>query len=189
MHNLKPGRLGLLLLILNLWPCLAVNADAENCQLQLNETTLDYGNVTRASMLGNPGSAAGLSLGSRQITLNVLCQKSTAFALMVKGPGGLERFKFGDNGQFTMRLSGALLDGQPVNLGLSQAGSKIVTESSASVSGTPGSMVVPVVAGQSAKGKSLSLQARIDTAVSEAATRVRDRTTWQGNVTFEVLER
>lgn len=189
MHNLKPGCLGLLLLILNLWPCLAVNADAENCQLQLAETTLDYGKVTRADMLGNPGAAAGLSLGSRQITLNVQCQESTAFALMVRGAGGLERFKFGDSGQFTMRLSGALLDGQPVNLGLSQAGSKIVAESSASLSVTPGSMVAPIVAGQSVKGKNLSLQARIDTVVTEAATRVRDRTTWQGNVTFEVVER
>lgn len=189
MHNLKSARLGRLFLILGLCPWLAVYAHTGNCQLQLSETTLDYGRVTRAAIMEQLGPASILSLGSRQIGLNVLCRQSAALALQVNGPGGLERFRFGDAGQFAMRLSDAVLDGRPVNLGLSQAGNQAVAAASASVLVSPGSTVVPMVAGQSAKGKNLSLQVHIDTGVTEAATRVRDRTTWRGKAIFEVLER
>lgn len=188
MHYLKLNYLCSALPLCFLCAGLTANAFAENCQIQLSQTTLDYGNLTRAAIKDKQSSSQKSSLGDRALTLNVLCQQPTAMGLAIEGLGAQDGFKFGESGQFVMRLSDALLDGKPVNLGSSQASGTLVIKPSASVLVVPGSNVFPLNGEHLSKGKSLSLQVHIAPEVTEAATRVRAQTTWEGNAIFSVVE-
>ncbi len=168
---------------------MVAGAHPANCQVQVSETTLDYGSLTRSAIMAKPAGADRASLGDRQMTLNVLCQEPTAIALMIRGPADQESFRFGEHGRFAVRLSDAMLDGRPVSLGVMQAATKIAPEENASVKVRPGSVVFPFTAERGMKAKSLSLQVHIEPVVSAAATRVRERTTWQGSAVFSVVER
>lgn len=181
---LKPS-----LMLCILWMELVTDAQAENCRIQLSETTVDYGNLTRAAIMGKTTSAPNVSLGDRQMALNVLCQSATKIGLIVNGAAAQDNFKFGDSGQFTVLLSDALLDGKPVNLRSSQADGKQAAEPGATLAVTPGARVAPLIAGQHVPGKNLSLLVGINAKVTDDATKVRGETTWQGNVAFKVVER
>lgn len=190
MLYLKPARFGGAMLLL---ACLCIGAVAgaygQNCQVQLSQTTLDYGTLSRAAILEKQGAAPGTSLGARELTLNVLCQQPTALALVVRGAAEQENFKLGDGGEFSMRLSDALLDGKPVNLRVSRTASKLAAESGVAVAVIPGATIELIAGGQPGRGKILSLQVHVDPKVTDAASRIRTRTTWQGNVIFTVVER
>lgn len=182
-HPLKSG-----LMLCILWAGLAAGAHAENCQIQLSDTTVDYGSLTRAGIIGKSAAGPNVSLGDRQMTLNVMCQKATKIHLIVRGSTGQENFKFGDSGQFKMLLSDALLDGQQANLQSVQISDKQSLEPGATLAVTPGTELVPSIAGQQVTGKNLSLQVRINAEVTDIATKVRGQTTWEGSADFQVVE-
>ena len=174
--------------LLLLYLLTSATAYANNCQLQLSDTVINYGRVARAEMLEKQ-DGPNVSFGKRQMTLTVFCQKPTEMGLAVRDIKGADKFGFGDRGQLIIQTSNARLDGNPVNLAPMQTAGGISPESSATLTIKPGTTVVPVVAGQPVKGQNFSMQVEVDAKVDEIATRVRAETTWEGKLSFELLER
>ncbi|MGS0742726.1 hypothetical protein ACVBEF_12935 [Glaciimonas sp. GG7] len=155
--------------------------------MQLSETTIDYGRLTRGGMLENQ-SGPSLSLGKRQMTLTVTCQKPTGMWLKARGITGVDKFAFGSTGQLMIYLSHVQLDGAPVNLGLASTVGILPAESKATMVIGPGAIVAPTTAGEIVKGRHFSAQVEVDAIVDDATTRVGTETVIEGRVNFELVE-
>jgi len=164
-------------------------APNDNCQMQISNPVIDYGQVTRAELLGRQVSPTALALGKQSMTLSVNCRQPTLMTIYFRGAAGDgNRYRFGDSGNFVLNLSLAQLDGKRVKLG----NVKVVGQQPDNMAETallpPGVGVVPVQDERTLKGTSFSVQVEIDTRVSSTASRVADRTTWRSSGSFELVE-
>lgn len=161
-----------------------LSVNAQNCQIKLQPATVDYGTLTRAGIVANQASQPLIPLGQRLINIHIVCQQPTQIALLARGLYGTDGFAFGNNGQFTVNLSNAVLDGVQVNL----MRSPNATDAASTVLLNPGVKVMPFAAGNVLSGSSLSMQALINTGVTDASTKVREMTIWDGQVIFELTQ-
>ncbi|TFF09937.1 DUF1120 domain-containing protein [Pseudomonas sp. BCA14] len=177
--GLKPVLLAAVLLLAN--PAWAT----EECRLNLSESRLDFGLMNRAVALV---PAPERLLGERRFSLNLNCPQATDMTLLYRGLAAtVERFRFTERGSYDLQASDAVLDGQPVELGLvagiGQAPGAVAT----SLRWRPGHGIVPMRAGVPVIGRSLSVQLQASAWVGEDAARVSDAVTWETSGLFDAV--
>ena len=95
----------------------ASNALAEDeCQLNLNESLLDFGLMSR---IAQQDSTLERPLGERRVSLNVSCAQPTDMSLFYQALAATsQRLRFTEHGSYAIQASDAVLDGTAVELGL-----------------------------------------------------------------------
>jgi hypothetical protein len=172
------GRLrhGLILYLLLFVMVLANEARADNCQVSLSQPRVDYGLVRQAER-GHPQ----IALGKRTLRLSMACEVPVSMALRFTGvPAGLEGFRFGRQGHFTLSLQSAQVDGKSVELVMPH-----LSEEPATGRLLPGHRLVAHVAGMPVHGRRFTALVNVETYLPEALLAVRDETTFEGQGGFE----
>lgn len=158
---------------------------AEDCQLNLSESRLDFGLMNRAVPL-IPGPER--LLGERRLSLNLNCPQATDMSLFYRAlAAGPQRFRFTERGSYGLQVGDALLDGQAVELGMLAGAGQAPSESASSLRWRPSQGIVPLRAGVPVSGRSLSLQLTVSAWASEDATRVTDAITWDTRGVFDAV--
>ncbi|MFL1388230.1 DUF1120 domain-containing protein [Pseudomonas tritici] len=157
--------------------CLSSGAwGAQECQLNISESTLDFGLMNRAVPLVPTPERL---LGERRLSLTLNCAQATDMSLFFRGlAAGPERFRFTERGSYGLNASDAVLDGQAVELGLLTASGQAPSVSGSSLAWRADHGIVPMRGGAVVTGRSLSLQIDASAWASEDALRVRDAVTW-----------
>ena len=164
-------------------------APNDNCQMQISNTVIDYGQVTRAELLERQVSPTSFALGKQTMTLSVNCRQPTLMTIYFRGAAGDGNgYRFGNAGNFVLNLSLAQLDGKRVKLGNVKVTGQQPDNMAEIALLTPGVGIVPVQDERTLKGASFSVQVEINTSVSGTASRVADRTTWRSSGSFELVE-
>ena len=162
---------------------------ADNCQLQISNRTIDYGQMTRAELVERKASPSTFSLGKQSMTLTATCRQPALITLFFRGAAAdSASYRFGNGGSFTLQLSGAQLDGKAVNLGKVKVAGQQPEIMSAAMALLPNDGAVPVTNERPVKGSSFSMNVEIEALVSAAGSRVADQTVWRGNGSFELIE-
>ena len=160
-------------------------AFADECQLTLSQPDVDFGVVNRA--LHTPASQE-LTLGVQRLSLNLSCSQPADMTLFYRAIAATaERFRFAEHGSYAVRMSDAVLDGQPVDLGLISAVGQIPEASASSLLWQPQQAIVPVRGGVAAQGQSLSAQLELTAWASEKALQVRDAVVWETTGLFDAV--
>lgn len=175
----KPVLLSLSLLLgANAW-------GAEECQLNLSESVLDFGLMNRA---GASMPATERLLGERRLSLTLNCPNPTDMSLFYRGlASGTERFRFTERGSYSLRVSDAVLDGQAVELGLLSGSGQPAIRTGAILGWRPEHGIVPMRGGVPVNGRSLSLQVEAKAWAQEEASRVTDAVTWDTSGVFDAI--
>ncbi|MGB3123041.1 MAG: DUF1120 domain-containing protein [Pseudomonas sp.] len=175
----KPVLLSLSLLLgANAW-------GAEECQLNLSESVLDFGLMNRA---GASMPATERLLGDRRLSLTLNCPNPTDMSLFYRGlASGTERFRFTERGSYSLRVSDAVLDGQAVELGLLSGSGQPAIRTGAILGWRPEHGIVPMRGGVPVNGRSLSLQVEAKAWAQEEASRVTDAVTWDTSGVFDAI--
>ncbi|NWC94505.1 MULTISPECIES: DUF1120 domain-containing protein [unclassified Pseudomonas] len=157
----------------------------DECQLNLSESLLDFGQLSRTAR-HNP---AGQHLvGERRLSLTLNCPQPTDLSLFYRGlAAGAERLRFTERGTYQIQLSDAVVDGQAVELGLLSAPGQAPTDTRAALNWLPGYGIAPVRAGAVVPGKSLALQLTISAWADAGATLVQDATTWEASGLIDAI--
>jgi len=88
---------------------------AGNCQLQISNRTIDYGQMTRAELLERQASPSTFSLGKQSMTLTATCRQPALITLFFRGAAADgASYRFGNGGSFTLsdQDEAVLLEGQ-----------------------------------------------------------------------------
>ncbi|MGC0788550.1 hypothetical protein WKH27_05815 [Pantoea agglomerans] len=173
--------LSLLLAISSLFT--AAGAHAE-CQIQLSETQINYGEMTRGELISRPGnslSAAELRMGDeRESEITVICDRPTPLTLVFSGPAkDNESYLFGDQGRVTLTLHDVTIDDRPVMI---ESGGKQAAKMAFMASNPMRFRKEGLIA----SGSTLRAKVTIATWLAASATRVSDRQHWQLNGSFLV---
>ncbi|NVZ22923.1 DUF1120 domain-containing protein [Pseudomonas costantinii] len=175
---MKPALLplGILLLSTNAW-------SADECQLNLSETRLDFGLMNRAVALI---PSAERLLGERRVSLTLNCPQPTDMSVFYRGLGvGAERFRFTERGSYGLKVRDAVLDGQAVELGLIAGAGQAPVVTATTLAWRPEHGIVPMRGGLPVTGRSLSVQIDASAWAREEASRVRDAVTWETSGLFD----
>lgn len=152
------------------------------CQLQLNETTIDLGSFSRDQPTQIPGMSL-LSLGKRTINLTASCGTNSVIALSFRALQGSEvGYRFAKNGIFTLKIIDAQLDGKPVRLRTLDTTTSTPNQPFL----RPGDKLAPYSGPVLASGEHLSLQIEIETMIDREGTRVSADEELEGMGRFEV---
>ena len=177
--GLKPAVLSVSLLLgANAW-------GMDECQLNLSETRVDFGLMNRSAA---QGTAAERLLGERRLSLTLNCPNPTDLSLFYRGLASSgERFQFTQRGNYSLRASNALLDGQAVELGLLPGSGQPAASMGSTLRWRPEHGIVPMRAGVPVNGRSLSLQLEVSAWAQEDALRVNDAVTWDTSGLFDAI--
>lgn len=162
-----------------------------DCNIQLSESTVDYGRLYPEKLTMSPMGGLTSPLDKRSVVLNLSCSQPSDLTLFFKAPAaGQNAFLLGQQGTFSLRIRDALLDGHAVNLGQVQVPGDRSLKSGAASSLllTPGYGVVPVVNGLAAQGTSFSARVEIEASLTHRAgslSAIRDETPWVQEGTFD----
>lgn len=155
---------------------LASAAMAEDCQLNLSESRLDFGLVSRTGTLHATPERV---LGERRLTLTLNCPDSRDMSLFYRAvAAGNERWRFTDQGSYGLLALDAVLDGQAVELGLVSGRGVAPSARGQTLAWQPAHGLVPLREGVPARGRQLSLSLVLKAWAQPEATQVRDATTW-----------
>lgn len=169
----------LLLVIGGLFTSTILHAE---CDIQLSEPHINYGEMTRGELLSRPGnalSAAELRMGDeRESEITVICDRPTSLTLIFSAPAkDNENYLFGEQGRATLTLHDVIIDDRPV---LIESGGKQAVNM-AFTAGTPMHFRKD---GQIASGSTLRAKVKLETWLPSSATRVSDRQQWKLNGSF-----
>ncbi|KAA6173822.1 DUF1120 domain-containing protein [Pseudomonas veronii] len=178
--------MGVKTVLLSCTVLLGANAwGAQDCQLNLSESSLDFGLTNRAVSVR---SAAEHLLGERRLNMSLNCPQPTDMSLFYRALAiSTERFAFTERGSYTVRVSDAVLDGQAVELGLLTGSNQPPVSTGTALKWRPDHGIVPIRAGVALKGQSFSVQLEVSAWASEDATRVRDAVTWDTSGVFDAI--
>lgn len=191
MLTLKPTRcLGVCAALVFLFSPLAVSAAPDdNCRMQISNTLIDYGQITRAELLERQVTPTALALGKQNMTLSATCRQPTLMTVFFRGAAGDgNSYRFGNAGNFTLRFSSAQIDGKPVRLGTVNIAGQQPENMGETAVLAPNMGVVAVVDERAVKGTSFSVTVEVDTKVTGTASRVKDKTVWRSSGSFEIVE-
>ncbi|POF40694.1 hypothetical protein B0D71_19680 [Pseudomonas laurylsulfativorans] len=158
---------------------------ADDCQLTLSQPVLDYGVMNRAIRAQVP---AERTLGERRLSLNLNCPHPTDMTLFYRAMAATaERFRFTEHGSYAVRMGDAVLDGQPVDLGLISSVGQLPEQTASSLPWRPQQAIVPVRGGMAVRGQSLSAQLELTAWTPENALQVRDAVVWETTGLFDAV--
>ena len=190
MMNIGMSRCGLaksitsLLLVIGMQAVSA--APANNCQLLLGDSQIDYGTVTRSALNPLTKYPRYLSFGKRVVTVTAVCAAPTRMSLFFRGsPSPNNLFRFGEHNGFVVHAMRAQLDNHPVQLAQLAAPGQPVGAGSESVTLMPG-QGVSVAASDGGVGRQLSLQLEVEAYLSDSAAHVTAAQTFEGNTSVEL---
>jgi hypothetical protein len=150
---------------------------SDECQLTLSQPVVDYGLTNRAI---RADASAERTLGERRLSLNLSCTQPTDMTLFYRAMAATaERFRFAERGSYAVRMGDAVLDGQPVSLGLISAVGQVPDETASSLLWRPQQAIVPVRGGVAVQGQNLSAQLELSAWAQEKALQVRDAVVWE----------
>lgn len=176
----EPGslRLGLMLYFLLFVIAMANEARADTCRLSLSQSRIDYGPVRHGQQ-----DSQSVSLGTRTLHLNVVCADASVMALRFSGvPADGQGFRFGRQGQFTLNLKHAQVDGQAVEWAVAHLPVEPATGRL-----LPGQTLVARAAGLPLVGRRLTAQVDVEAHVPSAALGVRSETLLEGLGNLELV--
>ncbi|WP_124601003.1 hypothetical protein [Burkholderia sp. Bp8963] len=162
---------------------------ADNCQVHAGHAQLDYGAQYRQSILGQPASALGYSLGKRLVSVNVVCKEPVRMAIFLRGNALNERaFRFGSQGILSVVTGDANLDGRPVALGSVEHAGQQLSEQAGKVSLHPRTGVVVLEQGVPATGSRLALQLELDPVIPRTSIEVlNNESLWSSSHIMELV--
>lgn len=162
---------------------------ADNCQLQISNQTIDYGQMTRAELMERKVSPSTFSLGKQSMTLTAVCRQPALITIFFRGAAADgSSYRFGNGGNFTLQLSGAQLDGKAVNLGKVKVAGQQPEVMSAAMALLPNDGAIAVTNERPVRGNNFSMNVEVEARVSASGSRVADQTVWRGNGNFELIE-
>lgn len=157
----------------------------DECQLTLSQPMLDYGLMNRAIRGDDP---AERTLGERRLSLNLNCPRPTDMTLFYRAMAATaERFRFAERGSYAVRMGDAVLDGQPVDLGLISVVGQVPEGAASSLPWRPQKAIVPVRGGVAVQGQRLSAQLELTAWAPEKALQVRDAVVWETSGLFDAV--
>ncbi|WP_028620850.1 DUF1120 domain-containing protein [Pseudomonas sp. Ant30-3] len=160
-------------------------AAADDCQLSVNQSVLDFGLMNRAIQ---PESAAERLLGERPVNLTLSCSQAVDMSVFYRAMASTaERFHFAERGSYRIRIRDAQLDGRSVDVGLIAGVGQAPVESAASLIWRPHHAVIPVQAGVPTQGHRFSAHLEVSASVEEQGMRVRDAVTWEASGVFDAV--
>lgn len=161
---------------------------AADCTLQLSESELDYGRMTRSEITKDKLGQESLPLQKRHVTLNAICAQSSEMTLFLRAPAAdADSFRLGDGGSFSVYVEHALLDGAPVSLGDVRTVGEPALQISNAMPLRPDHGVQLVSEGRATKGSRLSLQLVIQPRINATSSKRRDEATWYEQGVFEMV--
>ena len=162
---------------------------AENCTMQLSDATIDYGYLNHRADLANKNQAGQIAIGKRFLTLNIVCQQNTEFALQFHAPTNDQKtFRFSTAGSFNLRLSNAEVDGKAVILASTQATDATLNTIATTAQLAANQTVTALFDTLPASGKTFSAQVEVDAHIAAAALRVREATRVEERGTFVLVQ-
>lgn len=190
MNTLNPLRLraACALLMFSAALLTARQVRAESCDIHLSQAQLNFGKQSSPEHRSAHDGQRQQAIGTRYVTLNVVCVASTRLMLGLRGESLGEQFRFAEQGQLQVRLSGALLDGQAVELAVLTSPEDVPNTSAAAVQAAPGNLIVPVSGGRVVEGTLWSMQVEVSPSVPLEAFSTRDRKALEGQVSFNLRE-
>ncbi|VVQ01853.1 hypothetical protein PS918_04242 [Pseudomonas fluorescens] len=157
----------------------------EDCRLNLSQPVLDYGLMNRAI---RPDLAPERNLGERHTNLSLSCPQPMDMSLFYRAMAATaERFHFAERGSYRMRIHGAVLDGQSVDIGLIAGVGQSPVETGSSLIWRPAHGVVPVEAGVPLQGRHFSAQLELTAWVQDQGMPLRDTVTWDASGMFDAV--
>ncbi|SEE91846.1 DUF1120 domain-containing protein [Pseudomonas migulae] len=160
-------------------------ASADECQFNLSQPVLDYGLMNRAI---RPDSAPERKLGERQLSLSLSCSQPTDMSVFYRALAATaERFHFAERGSYQVRVHDAVLDGQPVEIGLIAGVGQPPAVTASNLIWRPAHGVVPVQGGAPLHGRTFSAQIELTAWVQEQGMQVRDAVTWETTGVFDAV--
>lgn len=170
-------RLGILLYLLLVVVAMAANeARADTCRLSVSQPRVDYGVIRQSER--NDGTQ---DLGTRTLHLNIVCADPSVMALRFTGvPAQGQGFRFGLQGQFTLSLKHAQVDGRAVEWAVAH-----LPDEPATGRLSPGQTLVARAAGVPVAGRRLTAQVDVDARLPSASLGVRSETLLEGLGNFE----
>lgn len=162
---------------------------ADNCQVHAGHAQLDYGVQYRQSILGQPASALGYSLGKRVVSVSVVCKTPVRMAIFLRGDALNERaFRFGPQGVLSVVAGDANLDGRSVALGHVEHAGQQPSEQAGKVSLHPGTGIVTLEQGVPATGSRLALQLELNPVIPRTSIEVlNNESDWSSSHFIELV--
>ncbi len=163
----------------------AAVATDESCVVNISQPTVDYGRTTREQLFENSPNSNQALLGKRSLTLTSVCDAKVQQVLTFQGEAADEsRFRFGQQGTFSLRVINAQLDGKPVRMVASGAASNAANGTSTLL--RLGNGLIPFDGPAAAAGERLTVQVEVETYVDADATRARSEESWEGGGSFNI---
>lgn len=152
---------------------------AHECEVSLSSSHIEYGLQQHPS--GAVAQDGKHNLDRREIRLHASCADDAAIELSLRGPVQGDQLKFSSQGQVSLRMNQAQLDGRTVALAkLGDLGT-----GTDSIAVAPGDIIVPVEAGRHARGKNLVLSLEIIPQLPLSDMRSRDAKVHEGQLRIE----
>ncbi|MDD2060850.1 DUF1120 domain-containing protein [Pseudomonas sp. GD03860] len=147
-------------------------AQADDCRLLSSPEQIDYGTIDRTRL--SPQQPT-LALPEKTVQIHLSCTNPNDLGLFFKAEFlDNERWRLNDSGLLRIKASNAVVDGEPVELGLLSHPGASPGPAAASLAWRPQQGVAPVRAGQALGGRSLSLTLTFEGELSASAFQVRD---------------
>lgn len=145
----------------------------DRCSLSTSSSTVDYGIQSRWQLQEVAGNAQALTPGRRQLMLMVMCPYNHSLRLTFHGDANSRGdFQYGRTGGMAVKVLSAQLDSRDVQLALSTPEGVLLKSPVSTLALSPEQTLTPVVNGQSAQGKALTLQIELVPVLSESEARV-----------------
>ncbi|AKA84636.1 DUF1120 domain-containing protein [Pseudomonas synxantha] len=170
---------------ISLWLLLGLAGNvlaADECQLTLSESLLDFGLMSR---IAQNDSAPQRLLGERRLSLTFNCPQPQDLSLFYRAlAADAQQLQFTEHGHYQIEASNGVVDGKAVELGLLAARGQPPLSNASVQEWHAGHGIAPTLQGSVVTGSTLSLQLTLRAWADNAATRVRDATTWEVSGTF-----
>ena len=160
-------------------------AQAEPCALSVAQPNIDLGNLTYPQLGPGHATDAPHTLDTRQVTVQLHCNAESPLNIMLRGMRQTNGVRFAERGVLDVELYDALLDGRPVMLQATDTLPAAANAGAPRVQLLPGQRVVPMLAGQPARGSQLTLQMAITSTVPLDELVSGDRKTLSGRIELE----
>lgn len=160
---------------------------ATRCRLSVSSPVVDFGMRSRWQLQDD--SAGGVTMGTRTLSVAVICPHAQTMTLLIQGGGSDgEELRYGRHGVTHLRLRDAELDGNPVELQEISPAGALTGKSGQTISLVSGQRLVPVVQGQLAGGKMLTMRMEVQPVLSASDARVTGRQVSESMLTITLVD-
>lgn len=159
------------------------------CSLSLGGDVVDYGDQSRGQLQDALAGRNSVTFGKRELMLSVACPYTQNMRIALRGVRN-ERgsLRYGNGGSLTVRLFGAQMDGRRVLVASANPAGVPNGAATDSLLLRPGESFAPIVNGQLAQGKTLTVRLEVEPTLPEAEARVSIRQVYESNFRLELLD-